>query len=415
MGTDSGGAGLGGGGSASLGGGAGGSATGAASSGGLSGTGGAPPTGGMVASGGATTGGTSGSGGVAGPGGTPASGGFGAAFGVTGAIPGAGATAGVGLGTAGDGAGGAPPGGTAGFAGAAGNPGGWSKFVGNTTTGSASEVDASGLRFASYWDQITPENAGKWSSIQRDPDTSFQWGVVDAIYDYAQANELTFKESSFIWGLAQPGGIDTEDDIVNWIRSFCERYPRTALIDVVTEPPPHSTPYYVEVMGGGTNGDWQWITTAFTWARQHCPEAVLIINDYDNIEWSDTHAGFVDLVTTALANGAPIDAVGAQAHSLTHSAITPELVERRLEELHAATGLPVYITEMDIGSADDQRQLELYQQYFPMFYGKSYVPGITIWGWVNGQTWTESAGLVSDGRPRPAMSWLMEFLGRPTP
>src|SRR5690606_29362741 len=38
------------------------------------------------------------------------------------------------------------------------------KFVGNITTNNAANTD--GLTFSKYWDQITPENAGKWGSVQ---------------------------------------------------------------------------------------------------------------------------------------------------------------------------------------------------------------------------------------------------------
>ena len=37
-----------------------------------------------------------------------------------------------------------------------------------------------------------------------------------------------------------------------------------------------------------------------------------------------------------------------------------------------------------------------------------HVKGITIWGYVNGRTWIEGSGLISEnGTPRPAMTWLL--------
>jgi endo-1,4-beta-xylanase len=70
--------------------------------------------------------------------------------------------------------------------------------------------------------------------------------------------------------------------VKNWISSFCQRYPDTALIDVVNEPPPHTTPAYMESIGGSGASGWDWIVNAFTWAREACPSATLILNDYDN-------------------------------------------------------------------------------------------------------------------------------------
>lgn len=89
-----------------------------------------------------------------------------------------------------------------------------------------------------------------------------------------------FKQHAFVWGTQQATGDITEADVRNWMHMFCERYSQTRLIDVVNEPPPHTTPSYADAIGGGTNGDWQWITNAFLWAREACPNAVLILNDY---------------------------------------------------------------------------------------------------------------------------------------
>jgi endo-1,4-beta-xylanase len=39
--------------------------------------------------------------------------------------------------------------------------------------------------------------------------------------------------------------------------------------------------------------------------------------------------------------------------------------------------------------------------------------GITLWGYIYGQTWMPNMGLMqSDGTMRPAMAWLQRFLGR---
>jgi len=155
------------------------------------------------------------------------------------------------------------------------------KFVGNISTGNS--VDTNGLVFSDYWDQITPENAGKWGSVQGSAGAAFNWGALDAIYDYTEQKGIVFKEHTFLWGAQQPSGNITQADVQNWMREFCSRYPNTRLIDVVNEPPPHTEPAYPNAIGGGTNGDWQWITNAFTWAHEYCPNATLIMNDYNNI------------------------------------------------------------------------------------------------------------------------------------
>jgi endo-1,4-beta-xylanase len=286
------------------------------------------------------------------------------------------------------------------------------KFVGNITTGNS--VDTNGLTFSDYWDQITPENAGKWGSVQREAGGAFNWAALDAIHDYTEQKGILFKEHTFVWGPQQPTGTLTEADVRTWMREFCTRYPRTRLIDVVNEPPPHTEPSYANAIGGGTNGDWQWIANAFTWARESCPNATLILNDYNNIEIGNQNQHFIDIVRAIQARGAPIDAVGAQAHGLS-GANSPANMIALLTKLHDDTGLPVYITEYDINQNDDATQLNRFQQQFSFFLETEWIHGVTVWGWIFGRTWVASSGLIRNGAPRPAMTWLMDELGRPVP
>jgi len=291
------------------------------------------------------------------------------------------------------------------------------QFVGNITTGFQNGMDQGARKFATYWDQVTPENAGKWGSVQSNAGAAFNWSALDAIYDYAEKNKILFKQHTFVWGSQQPGGTINQEAVQKWMTEFCTRYPNTKLIDVVNEPPPHTTPGYANNIGGGTNGDWKWVANAFTWARAACPNAILILNDYNNIEWSNDNAHFIDIVKKVQAQNAPIDAIGAQAHDLDNGQVSLATVTKLLGSLNSQTGLPVYITEMDIDTTDDAKQLSLYQQYLPLFMGSKYVKGITIWGWIYGQTWSQApnSGLIKSGSPRPAMTYLMQQLSRPAP
>jgi len=364
--------------------------------------------------GGAGDAGTGGTGGLTARGGAGGSGGGAAGRGGAGGRGGAsgssgGAAAGSGGSTAGRGGGGGSitPTGAAGA-------GGRLQFVGNITTYNA--VDTDGKVFSTYWDQISPENAGKWGSVQSSAGGTFNWRTLDAIYDYTQQKGIYFKEHTFIWGSQQPGGNISEANVKTWMTEFCKRYPNTKMIDVVNEPPPHTTPSYANSIGGGTNGNWQWITNAFKWAREACPNAILLLNDYNTIEWSNDNSHFISIVKAIKAAGAPIDAVGAQAHDLDHGSVSMTTVSNLLNKLGNDTALPIYITEMDLSTTDDNQQLQMYQRYFPLFRDSPHVRGITIWGWIYGKTWSPSpnSGLIRNGSFRPAMTWLMQQLRRPT-
>jgi len=286
------------------------------------------------------------------------------------------------------------------------------KFVGNITTGNGS-VDTGGMKYSKYWDQITPENAGKWGSVQSSPTSAFNWGTLDSIYAYTNTNSIIFKQHCFVWGSQQPSGTPTQAQVENWIKSFCTRYPNTKVIDVVNEPPPHTTPSYTANLGAGEAGTYPWITKAFKLARQYCGSAVLILNDYNNMEYTDQRNHFVDIVKDIKTNGAPIDAMGCQAHGL--KGLAAATAQTNLAYLNTQTGLPIYITEFDIDNTDDAGQLSSFQAHVPFFLNTSYIHGLTVWGWIYGSTWETGSGLVKGTAPRSAMTWLMGQLSRPVP
>ncbi|WP_437307174.1 endo-1,4-beta-xylanase [Sorangium sp. So ce388] len=346
--------------------------------------------------------GTTGSGG-AGAGSTGAGGaGAGGDGGSGGSGPGDGGSGGSGTSSSGAGGSGEGSGGS--------SSAGTGKFVGNITTNGAVRDD-----FNKYWDQITPEIEGRWSSIETSRGVR-DWSRLDAVYAYAQDNDIPFTQYAFVWGAPQPPWLvslpaeEQRQALRDWMQAFCARYPDTRNIIVVNEPPPHTTPTFKNAIGGDGESGHDWIVNSFTWAREFCPDATLILNDYSNIEYETEHNRFVELVKTLLDAGAPIDALGAEAHYAY--TIDTSTVKGYIDRL-AETGLPVYITEYDIALADDEEQRRVMEEQFTMFYNHSAVKGITLWGYVVGSTWLENTGLLHpDGTMRPAMAWLMDFLGR---
>jgi endo-1,4-beta-xylanase len=73
----------------------------------------------------------------------------------------------------------------------------------------------------------------------------------------------------------------SRNEVEEWIRLFCARYPDVDEIDVVNEPPPHTTPVYAEALGGAGSSGYDWIVQAFKWTRQYRPNATLILNDIE--------------------------------------------------------------------------------------------------------------------------------------
>jgi endo-1,4-beta-xylanase len=358
--------------------------------------------------------GTTGAAGTTGVAGTTGSGGASAGAGGRGGRGGAGGGAAGTTGAggrgaaAGTGAGGSA---AAGTTGAGGSPPPLKKYVGNIDTRGQVRSD-----FVTYWDQVTPENAGKWGSIEGTRN-QMNWSGLDRIHDYAKQHNIPFKQHNFVWGSQQPGWLgglsqaDQKAEVEEWIRLFCERYPDTQLIDVINEPPPHTTPVYTAALGGAGASGYDWMVQVFKWAHQYCPSSILLLNDYNNIEYANDNNHTIDMVTRIKAAGGPINGVGAQAHACAN--LSASTIQANIDKIATQTGLPVYIAEYDLNIADDNQQKNVMQSQFTMFWNDPNVAGITLWGYVVGSTWETNTGLItSSGTMRPAMTWLMGFLGR---
>ena len=289
-------------------------------------------------------------------------------------------------------------------------PSGGQKFLGNI-------VDSSNLNFAKYWNQVTPENSGKWQSVEPSRD-SYNWSKLDQAYNFAKANGFPFKLHTFVWGNQEPnwlGGISNSaraQEVEELIRDTCARYPDLDMIDVVNEPL-HAPSNARWGLGGDGSTGWDWVVRSFQLARQYCPNAKLLLNDYGIINDRNAATRYRGIIDVLKARGL-IDGIGLQSHSFSLLNYSASTLKGNLDYL-AQTGLPIYISEWDI-DANDQTQLQQFQQKFPTVWEHPAVAGVTIWGYVQGLTWMDNSGLMySNGSERPALTWLKGYAAKSAP
>lgn len=157
--------------------------------------------------------------------------------------------------------------------------------IGDKFFGTATSTAADYTNLLSYFDQITPGNAGKWGTVEAVQGT-FDWTDLDTAYNFAKSNNLPFKYHNLIWGQQQPSWIDSlsaADQLTainNWMAAIAARYPNIDMIDVVNEPM-HTPPSYIAALGGAGTTGWDWVITAFQMARDYFPNSDLLLNDFD--------------------------------------------------------------------------------------------------------------------------------------
>ena len=315
---------------------------------------------------------------------------------------------------------------------------GAAKFVGNITTRGQVRSD-----FTQLWNQITAENECKWASIEGTRGR-YNFDGCDRAYNWAKNNGGHFKFHALVWGSQYPNWLnglsaaDTKTAITNWMDAVKKHYPEIEMIDVVNEAIKSGGKYHsnygsqgnnnIIAALGGDNGNYEFVAEAFRMARERWPDAILIYNDYNTVQWQKNEG--IDLIQKLKKANAPVDAYGLQAHDMQvsggqaggqgggGSCLNINTLKSTIEEIWNKTQIPLFISEYDIASNDDNDQKNCYSQQISYFMENEHIAGITIWGYLYGATWTsggnsgiirENNGQVTD---RPAMTWLKDYLSK---
>ena len=288
------------------------------------------------------------------------------------------------------------------------------KFLGNITT--RYQMDAGGGVDPYYklWNQVTPENESKWGSVEGTRG-SFNWGC-DTPFNYAKKYGFTYKFHAFVWGAQYPNWFTSSlsiseryKAIVTWFDAVKKKYPELPMIDVVNEAVgmhQQGNPLMKESLGGGGKTGYDWLIRAFEMAYERYPDAILIYNDFNTFQ-HDTNS-YLELVRTLRDFGAPIDAYGNQSHDVND--ISVDKLKSSMKTLNDGLKMPMYITELDIDIADDNKQKKQYEDIFPIMWEAEQCAGVTIWGYIHGATWVSNSGIIKNGKDRPAMTWLREYM-----
>lgn len=309
--------------------------------------------------------------------------------------------------------------------------------------------------FERYFNQVTPENAGKWGSIEGTRGV-YNFTEIDQARAFAKANGFPFRFHVLVWGAQQPTWLKPLNDaqkvasIKAWFQAVANHYDGSSnarakleFLEVVNESlndPPNNiganatdaaSGDYVNALKslnaelGTTPGQYDWIVNSFKLARKYFPcETKLMINDYAIENTTSLATAYRDIINLLKADNL-IDIIGMQGHSFStrkynasqsfedHTAFL-----RSNLEIIASTGLPIQITELDVdGNVDntytpttnvavkDAFQKSEFERIFGLYWNHPSVMGITLWGFLTGHWRTAQEAFLVDvcsGRERPA-------------
>ena len=265
---------------------------------------------------------------------------------------------------------------------------------------------------------LTPEIHLKWNALEPRKD-EFNYNPVDDLLNYATARKLFVRGHTLIWERSTPDWAKAEIAAKRDRGLVSGHFARTlgpyrqtiTEWDVVNEP--LDTVDGVDGLRRTTFFDAfgpSYIRRALDEARDHAPDAHLLINDYGfeygNPTESDRRRAFLALLKDLVTAGAPIDGVGLQAHlDLGKGRLADREIGRFLSSIRDL-GLSITISELDVKEVDigapiavrDRRVADEVQRYLDIVLMEPAVRGIVTWGLSDRYSWLSEG----DGAGGPA-------------
>jgi GH35 family endo-1,4-beta-xylanase len=124
------------------------------------------------------------------------------------------------------------------------------------------------------------------------------------------------------------------------------------------------------------------------------PAPALFVNDYNVESGNDPNATpekYVALVTDLQKRGAPVGGIGVQGH-VTHP--VGDIISDAFDKL-SVTGLPVWVTELDVSAADENVRADDLEIVLREAYAHPAVEGVMLWGFMQGYMWRSHGQLVN--------------------
>ncbi len=283
-----------------------------------------------------------------------------------------------------------------------------------------------------YWAGTEPEQ-GKLRLAEGSP---YFWRrpPPDRAVAFGKKHGLTLKGHPLLWHAHNPNWLPKDPNELKRLyekrfKEIAERYGKDIRIwDGVNESLvcPPSYPFF-----SAKDRDYPtYISWAFGEERKvFGPEALLILNDVTQFNWPPNESNrFYRQCRKLLENRVPIEGIGFQFHFFDRKGLDGFAGDERCDpnglldnyEMFAKLGLPLWITEITIGSAGDEGpavQARVVRDIYRLWFSAPKMAGITWWnlgdGTAHGNEGRAGGGLTDeDFNPKPAYQALDRLINQ---
>lgn len=264
-----------------------------------------------------------------------------------------------------------------------------------------------------FW-KGTIESDFKWPNYEPTPG-KYNQKKIEEYTDWAGQYKWALRGHPIVWGTQQ------EDFRTHWsVTNGCAEFKKSLKNRInrdlvlykgrITEYDVWNEPIHEPAIFTACGFDL--LDSAFIWAHAADPTAKLFVNEYkvlDGIILDD----YYDLIAGMLARKVPVHAIGVQGH-FGNQSFNWITVQYALNKL-ATLGLPIQVTEFDIGDIDqfgltEQQQAEQFGLFTRAVFSHPAVMGLMYWGFWDARHWKPNAGMIrKDKTPKPALDTLTKL------
>lgn len=276
---------------------------------------------------------------------------------------------------------------------------------------------------------LVAENETKWPQLRPDPRRPYDFRMADEMFSWAKAQGMALRGHTLVWvepkwlppWLAQWdfGSRPTEAMdrlLTEHVATVCRHFGQDIESwDVVNEAVNPSTGALHDNLFTRQMGGLPHLARMFELAREHAPSAQLVYNDY--MGWSANNArhrdGVLRLLAGLKARGAPVQALGLQAHiGVWNLPARADAAEARawrqfLDEV-VGMGLKLLVTEFDVNdralpgavAERDAGVAALARDWLDVTLDQPTLDRVLCWGLADHHSWLQDFDPRLDGLPR---------------
>ena len=286
---------------------------------------------------------------------------------------------------------------------------------------------------AKQFNMMVCENEMKFDALEGSRN-NFSFGSADNLVTLAQQNNMVVRGHCLVWHSQLPTWVssDGKKNDKNWTREEALEIMKNHITkvmqhykgkvrewDVVNEcldddqttvrSNPDSYDLRQQSVWQRAIGD-DYIDSAFVYAHQTDPDAILYLNDYGvELQGKAKSMAFYNLAVSLKEKGIPIHGVGLQCHFSVGEVDGVKL--NRTIKRFAEAGLKCIITELDMGvpstsSANLEEQARLYRMITDIVLNNDNCPSMVIWGVKDNDSWRSGSNpLLYDSGMNKKSAW----------